>query len=117
MDGIIVNLFKLIHIDIQSEEDLFKLMIPQEELKTPEAIVSFSNDKMKDLIKNSDYSSEYLNCLHEGSRNKQKFPAVNMIRQLLRCNQYHLYPHVICRGYTSNGKKIRERYYRVRKLN
>ena len=117
MDDIIVTLFQLLQIDIQKEEDLFKLMIPQENLKTPEAIVSFSNDKMKEFIKKCDYSSEYLNCLHEESRTKQKFPAVNMVRQILRCNKYHLYPHVICRGYTSNGKKIRERYYCIRKLN
>ena len=30
------------------------------------------------------YKSDYLNCLHDNSLKKQKFPAVNMLRQIMR---------------------------------
>ena len=62
---------------------------------------------MKTIIKNSDYSSEYLNCLHDNSIYKQKFPAINLIRQILKCNYLKLTPKIISNGYEKlSGKKV-----------
>ena len=53
-----------------------------------------------------------LNCLHKNSLEKQKFPAVNMLRQTLKCNNIKMNPLVVCKGYDkTSGKKIVERSY------
>ena len=40
-----------------------------------------------------------LTCLHKNSLEKQKFPALNMIRQICKCNHLKVYPFVICKGF------------------
>ena len=38
------------------------------------------------------YNSSYLNCLHDNSIFKQKFPGVNLVRQVLKCHHLALTP-------------------------
>ena len=41
-----------------------------------------------------------------------------MCRQILKCNNYKMEPYVISKGYDKcSGKKIVERYYRIKDLN
>ena len=41
----------------------------------------------------------------------QKFPALNMLRQICKCNGLKVYPFVISRGYDKvSGRKIIDRY-------
>ena len=63
------------------------------------------------------YNSSKLTCLHKNSLDKQKFPAVNMYRQLLKCNNLKMEPYVVSKGYNKySGKKIVERFYRIKEL-
>ena len=63
------------------------------------------------------YKSSKLTCLHKNSANKQKFPVINFIRQVLKCNNLYLKPLVLCRGYNkNNGKKIIDRYFKIIKI-
>ena len=49
------------------------------------------------------------------SLNKQKFPAVNMLRQICKCNGLKVYPFIVSKGYDkTNGRKIIERYYKIK---
>ena len=52
------------------------------------------------------YSSNTFTCLHLNSFKKQKFPGINMFRQILKANGYNLNPQVESNGYCPlTGKK------------
>ena len=97
--------------------------------KTRKYIRWFDSDTLKDknLIDKlyslqdkfkSDYNSSSLTCLHKNSINKQKFPAINFIRQILKCNNYKLYGFYISNGYNkqNGGKKNLKRYYKIKEI-
>jgi len=109
----IQELLNVIDLQIETYNDLYTLTIPRKVLLAEDTIHKFTS--LKDNIK-SKYKSDYLNCLHDNSILKQQFPAVNMLRQLLRCNKLHLYPYVVCSGYNKKGGKIRERFYRIKDI-
>ena len=58
------------------------------------------------------YTSDILTCLHVNSVLKQKFPAINMLRQILKCNHFKLKPVVITLGYSGNIKLVK-RYFKI----
>ena len=111
---LIKELLKIIDIKLENKK-LNEIIIEQEQLKQREIILKFREliPKLKKY-----YNSEMLNCLHKNSLDKQKFPAVNMFRQILKCNNFKMEPYVISKGYDKfSGKKLVERYYRIRDLN
>lgn len=60
----------------------------------------------------SHYHSDMLSCLHANSAQKQRHPAVCMVRQLLRANGMRLTPRIESMGYDRNtGKKLVKRFY------
>ena len=62
----------------------------------------------------SHYHSDMLSCLHSNSAQKQRFPAVCMVRQLLRANGMSMRPRIESMGYDRNtGKKLVKRYYMI----
>ena len=115
MDEVLKVLLDILGIKVNNEKEILNIEIKQEKLKNIDMVMIYAT--MKNFIKEKKYKSDYLNCLHDNSLKKQKFPAVNMLRQIMRCNGYHLYPFVVCDGYTGKErKKVRIRYYRVRKI-
>ena len=46
----------------------------------------------------------------------QKWPLINLIRQILHKYNYHLEPKRLCDGYTKDGKKKYKRFFQVKKL-
>ena len=107
------KLLDVINFQIETYNDIYSLTIPRKILLAEDTIHKFTS--LKYDIK-SRYKSDYLNCLHNNSILKQQFPAINMLRQLLRCNKLHLYPVVVCSGYNGTGGKIRERFYRIKDI-
>ena len=67
----------------------------------------------KNLLKNTGYTSGKLTSLHNNNTQKQKFPAVNMLRQVLKCNGLLLKPKVKSIGYTKTGRKLIKRSYMI----
>ena len=63
------------------------------------------------------YNSHKLTCLHKNSLDKQQFPSINLIRQILKCNKLKLKPKIICKGYCKiTNKKIFERNFIIVQL-
>ena len=114
MDPIITEIFQYLGHDIKNEEDLTNLTLTVESLKNPELIQNLYSiiPKVK-----SKYKSTSLTCLHKNSMEKQKFPAINFIRQILKCNGYLLNGYYICNGYNKqNGAKLLNRFYNIKIL-
>ena len=114
MDPIIIEIFQYLGHDIKKEEDLTSITLTVESLKDPELIQNLYS--IIPRVK-SKYKSTSLTCLHKNSMEKQKFPAINFIRQILKCNGYLLNGYYICNGYNkTNGAKLLNRFYNIKFL-
>jgi len=56
------------------------------------------------------YPSDKLTSLHYNATSKQKFPGVNILRQILRVQGYKMFPVVRCMGYNQKKKMIKRSY-------
>ena len=111
---LIKEIFSIIKYDIYSYEDLNNLTLSNIYLRNKEF-----NEKIVDIIPKlkKKYKSHNLTCLHKNSLDKQKFPTINMIRQILKCNDLKLQPYTVCKGYDKITKqKILERYFVIKEI-
>lgn len=108
---LLVKLLNLMKIECNNIKEALGTIIEQSQIK------NFELDKtcfgyVEELKKF--YKSNMLNCLHKNSLSKQKYPAVNMLRQILKCNNIKLKPFNVCNGYNkSTGNKIVKRFYKI----
>ncbi|MGI9554409.1 MAG: hypothetical protein ACR2M6_00420 [Vampirovibrionia bacterium] len=83
---------------------------------------SFFNDEAYKRIKTkitelkTYFSSSLLTSLQENAENKQKFPLVNIVRQLLKAKYYTMEPIRKANGYEKGGKKLYKRFYLIKKI-
>ena len=62
------------------------------------------------------FSSSYLTSLQSPAEKKQKWPLLNLIRQVLRSCNYKLIPKRLSDGYTIDGKKKYKRMFIIEKM-
>lgn len=62
------------------------------------------------------FSSSLLTSLQENAGTKQKFPLINIVRQLLKVKYYHMTPIRKANGYDKTGKKLYKRFFLVKKI-
>ena len=101
---------KIINIDVDNKNELDEFTFERDILIDPNVI-----DKYCEMIPELKihYHSDTLTCLHKNSTQKQRFPAINMLRQILRCNGFKLKPKVVSLGYVNHIKVIK-RYFTIR---
>ena len=63
------------------------------------------------------FSSSYLTCLQDSACDKQKWPLLNLVRQVLLSSGYNLKPKRLSDGYTKDGIKKYKRIFIIEKLN
>lgn len=113
---IIQDMLSSININIPDINGLDGLNITRDNLLSTNIINIYQSKKNE--IKEIGYSSSKLTSLHNNNNEKQQFPSINMLRQLLKCNNFKLKPYVKSMGYDkSSGKKIVYRYYIIHKIN
>jgi len=94
-------------------DDLNRMLIPRE---------LFFNDKIyKELKENIPelkhlFSSSYLTSLQSSAETTQKWPHLNLIRQILRSINFKLTPKRVSDGYTVDGKKKYKRMFIIEKM-
>ena len=112
---LLLNIFTLFGYDyFKTRDDFIDISLSYDILRDPKLIDTLYQQipKLKTF-----YKSSKLTCLHKNSTINQKFPGVNMVRQILKCNKLKLQPMIICRGYNkATGKKIIERYYQIKDI-
>jgi hypothetical protein len=96
--------------DTFQPKDFVGITFPRERLSD-----STYMDSIKDLIPilRIKYNSGKLTCLHKNAEDKQKYPNLNLLRQILKMNGYKLRPIIRCAGYSGNGQKITFREFRI----
>ena len=69
---------------------------------------------LPELEKN--FSSSLLTSLHKNANENQKWPLLNLIRQILSIYKYKLIPIRKADGYTSNKIKKYKRFFMISKI-
>ena len=111
---IIKDLFCSLGIIINNLDELENKEIQRDDLlgeASTEMILKYQDD-----FKKTNYSYSKLTALHKNCSIKQKQPQINLIRQILKCNNLKLQPKVTHIGYTKTGQKIIKRSYVIIKL-
>ena len=62
------------------------------------------------------FCSSKLTCLQETAEMQQKWPLLNLVRQILKACSYKMDPIRKSDGYTKDGKKKYKRYFIIKKL-
>jgi hypothetical protein len=89
------------------------MLIPRENLLSQEKYENIKEDleKMKKM-----YSSGALTALQKSAETKQKWPLLNLVRQILKSNNYTMDPIRKSNGYTKEGKKKYLRFFIIKKI-
>ena len=110
---LVIKMFQLLKYDVETISELTNLTIQRDTLLQKEI-----KNKLMELIPELKlvYKSSYLNCLHDNSIFKQKFPAINLLRQVLKCHHLSLTPKIVSNGYERvTGKKRVNRIFIIQK--
>jgi hypothetical protein len=92
LNGMIINRDELLSID---KYQIIKTYIP--ELK-------------------KEFSSSFMTGLQETAEDKQKWPLLNLVRQILSIYKYKMTPKRLANGYEPNGKKKFIRIFIIEKI-
>ena len=107
MDVDIINLFKKCSIDI-SGQNLEGIILDREFFLSDIIYDTVSEDI---AILKQKYSSSSLTSLQKTAKDEQRWPLLNLIRQILRMENYRMEPIRKADGYTLDGKKKYKRLF------
>jgi len=101
-------------INFENEEELNGMLILRDTL--------LNDEKYKNMTKEIDslkktLSSSFLTSLQKSSIKTQKWPLLNLVRQILSCYNYTMEPIRKSDGYTPDGIKKYKRYFLIKKKN
>jgi hypothetical protein len=109
--NLLKDMLKYIGIEFDTLDDLYDMTIPREVLLREDTI-GYYNGHFKEKWKSLHYRTDKLTSLRNNNLTSQRYPAVNMLRQILRCHKLHMKPHVTSMGYDAKtGRKLYKRDY------
>ena len=95
--------------------ELNGIMIPRDLLINDEKY-DIVKEYLEKLKKHKLFSSTFLTSLHKDADKKQKWPLLNLVRQILKVNHFRMNPIRKSAGKTKLGKKKYIRYFLIEKL-
>ena len=110
MDEICLKLFTEIGISILSDNDLSGIIIPRDML------LSYSKyEKIQVLLPElkRKFSSSYMTSLQNNALLEQKWPLLNLVRQVSGVYGYKMRPIRKSDGYTATGVKKYKRFFQL----
>jgi hypothetical protein len=99
-------------IHFENEDELNGMLIPREQLLD---IIKYEAVKSQIPELKKIFSSSLLTSLHKTAEMQQKWPLLNLVRQILAMYGYHLVPVRKSDGYTLDGVKKFKRYFQIEK--
>ena len=105
---VILEFLKECEIVDKKEKTLENIYIKRDKLIAMELY-----EKMEKAIKKlkRKFSTSSITSLQESAKQKQKWPLLNLIRQLLKINGFIMTPIRKSAGYNTSGKKKYDRYF------
>ena len=110
MKEIIVNFLLKCGIPIKNLDDLRGVLIPRELLLSNKKYMEIKPE-IKEIKKI--FSSSSMTSLQHKAPINQKWPLLNLVRQILRACNYQMNPIRKAAGYTKEGKKLYKRYFQI----
>ena len=112
MDNIVINIFNKIGINIETLNDLLSKHVERKDIMSSEKYISLQPDivKLKKYLSSSSKSS-----LQNNAFLKQRFPLINLLRQILSVYNLKFIPMRKSNGYDKNGKKLYSIFYKITK--
>lgn len=113
MNNDIKNIFKISGIPFEELNEIDGLLIEREILLSLEKYETVK-EKIPELKKY--LSSSCLTSLQKDANLKQKWPLLNLIRQVLKIYYFKMDPIRKSNGYTKEGKKLYKRFFLIKKI-
>lgn len=110
---VLIDFFNKCGLECKSLKELSGKQIPREVLLDT---ILYNNlydsiSELKDI-----YSSTKTTCLQSSAETNQKWPLLNLVRQILKLNKFNLIPNRVSDGYAKDGKKKYRRYFLVKEM-
>jgi hypothetical protein len=112
MDEECKNVLRKAGIIFESEDELNGILILRTVLLNDEKY-KIMQPQINELRKT--LSSSFLTALQKTSVKTQKWPLLNLVRQILSCYKYTMEPIRKSDGYTPDGVKKYKRYFLIKK--
>jgi len=109
-DELIRFICNALHIEPHELKD--GLIIPRDTLLSKE---KYEKLKPHILDLKKIFSSKCMTSMHACAEYNQKWPYLNLVRQVLKRMNYDIEPERKCAGRDETGKKLFERYFRLHK--
>ena len=103
MDPDLLIILKKTNIIIEDEKIISGMIIPREILLKREKYLELEEEINK--IKKK-FSSSRLTALQKTAKTNQKWPLLNLVRQLLKVSNIRMVPKRKSNGYDETGKKL-----------
>ena len=113
MNNDIKNIFKVAGLPFEELEDINGLVIERDILLND---IKYESVKLKIPELKKYLSSSCLTSLQKDANKKQKWPLLNLVRQILKIYYFKMEPIRKSNGYTKEGKKIYKRLFLLKKL-
>ena len=117
-DDLIIKFLKIFNININNFDELNGLIIERDDLIDIYGNINNKYEQIKLLIPELKkyFSSTKLNSLHKNASDNQKWPVLNILRQILKTKNFILFPKRIANGYTKSGQKLYRRIFTISKI-
>ena len=113
MDTHIITFLKQCNFKLENSQQLDGLFIPRTQLLSPQI---YETVKPHIIELKKKFSSSALTALQKDADKEQKWPLLNLVRQILKACEYLMKPVRKSAGYTADGKKKYARYFLISKL-
>ena len=111
--GYIKSFLNKCKILINEFDDLNGFLLPREIFLDKDVYNSVKEDIS---ILKQVFTSSALTSLQSNAEENQKWPLLNLVRQILRSCHFVMTPKRVSAGYTKDGKKIYKRMFIINKL-
>ena len=112
LENLIIEIFNLLNCKILNIEELNGVILERDILIDTEIYseLKYVIPQIRNFI-----SSSSLTCLHNEPEKNQKWPLINLVRQILKLKNYNLEPKRVSAGYLIGGKKKYKRLFIIKK--
>lgn len=109
---LIVNFFNKCNVICNDINNLDGTIIYRDTLLNPNLYDKIKQDipLLKNILNSSTYTS-----VQKNAENNQRWPLINLIRQILKRYNYELKPKRLADGYTKDGQKKYKRLFEIKK--